>query len=46
MLSQAFRRAGRTEDAQKETAEFQKLKVLQDPLGVPSLRSFANTGKN
>jgi tetratricopeptide (TPR) repeat protein len=45
MLAQAFRRAGRAEDAQRETTEFQKLKVLQDPLGVPLL-SFTNAGRN
>jgi len=33
-LSQAYRRAGRKADAQRETAEFEKLKVQQDPLGV------------
>lgn len=37
LLSQAYRRAGRKEDAARETAEFQKLKVQGDPLGVPSL---------
>jgi tetratricopeptide (TPR) repeat protein len=35
-LSQAYRRLGREQDAQKETAEFQRLKSLQDPLGVPA----------
>ncbi len=37
LLSQAYRRAGRKEDAARETAEFQKLKVQDDPLGVPGL---------
>jgi tetratricopeptide (TPR) repeat protein len=46
MLSQAYRRAGRADDASRENAEFQKLKVQQDPLGVPSLRTFANAAKN
>jgi tetratricopeptide (TPR) repeat protein len=41
-LSQAYRRAGRAEDARRETAEFQKLKAQQDPLGVPSFLPFAN----
>jgi tetratricopeptide (TPR) repeat protein len=40
-LAQAYRRAGRKDDAQRETAEFEKLKVEQDPLGVPGLRGFA-----
>ena len=40
-LAQAYRRAGRKEDAQRETAEFEKLKVQQDPLGVPALRPFS-----
>lgn len=39
-LSQAYRSAGRMEEAMKATVEFQKLKVQQDPLGVPSLRSL------
>lgn len=34
-LSQAYRRAGKDTEAQKESAEFQKLKSQQDPLGVP-----------
>jgi tetratricopeptide (TPR) repeat protein len=45
-LSEAFRRAGRKTDAQRERAEFEKLKVQQDPLAVPSLRPFASSGKN
>ncbi|MBI5083747.1 MAG: tetratricopeptide repeat protein [Acidobacteria bacterium] len=46
-LSQAYRRAGRKEDAQRESALFQKLMAQQDPLGVPSLRPFAGgAGKN
>jgi tetratricopeptide (TPR) repeat protein len=36
-LAQAYRRAGRKADAQRETAEFERLKVAQDPLGVPGL---------
>jgi predicted Zn-dependent protease len=39
-LSQAYRRAGRKEDAQRETAEFERLKALQDPLGVPGFLQF------
>lgn len=38
-LSQAYRRSGQMDESQKETAEFQRLKVLQDPLGVPALQS-------
>jgi tetratricopeptide (TPR) repeat protein len=45
-LAQAYRRAGKAEDAQRETAEFQKLKVLQDPLGVTTMRTFSNVGTN
>lgn len=46
-LAQAHRRAGRKEDAQRETAEFEKLKARQDPLGVPMLRPFAfGAGRN
>jgi predicted Zn-dependent protease len=40
-LSQAYRRAGRKEDAQREAAEFEKLKVRQDPLGMPGQRSLS-----
>jgi len=40
-LSQTYRRAGRKADAQRETAEFEKLKVQQDPLGVPALHPFS-----
>jgi tetratricopeptide (TPR) repeat protein len=39
-LSQVYRRAGRKEDAQRETAQFEKLKAQQDPLGVPGLLQF------
>jgi tetratricopeptide (TPR) repeat protein len=39
-LSQAYRRAGRKADAQRETAEFEKLKAQEDPLGVPGLKAF------
>ena len=45
LLSQAYRRAGRMEEAKKESDEFQKMKVQQDPLGVPSLQS-AIAGKH
>lgn len=37
LLSQAYRRAGRKEDSEREAAEFRKLKVQEDPLGVPGL---------
>jgi tetratricopeptide (TPR) repeat protein len=39
-LAQVYRRAGRKEDAQRETAQFEKLKAQQDPLGVPGLLQF------
>jgi len=39
-LSQAYRRAGRKEDAQRETAEFEKLKLRQDPLGMPGQKTL------
>src|ERR1019366_3231218 len=39
-LSQAYRRAGRKDDAQREILEFEKLKAQQDPLGVPGLLQF------
>jgi Flp pilus assembly protein TadD len=39
-LSQAYRRAGRKADAQRETAEFEKLKAQEDPLGVPGLKAY------
>lgn len=46
-LAQAYRRAGRKEDAQRESVEFERLKVQQDPLGVPALRPFsASSEKN
>lgn len=46
-LAQTYRRAGRKEDAQRESAEFEKLKAQQDPLAVPSVRPFsASSGKN
>jgi Flp pilus assembly protein TadD len=44
LLSQAYRRAGRKAEAEREMAEFQKLKVGEDPLGVPGLRPFAVPG--
>ena len=45
-LAQAYRQAGRTADADRERAEFEKLKAQQDPLGVPALRPFGDPGKN
>jgi tetratricopeptide (TPR) repeat protein len=45
LLSQAYRRAGRLEEAKKESEQFKKMKVQQDPLSVPSLRSTLE-GKN
>jgi tetratricopeptide (TPR) repeat protein len=36
-LEQAYRRAGRREDAQRERAEFARLKALQDPFSMPGI---------
>jgi len=41
-LEQAYRRAGRKTDAQRERAEFTRLKSLQDPLSVPGLMNNGN----
>jgi len=41
-LAQVYRRAGRQEDAQRETVQFEKLKAQQDPLGVPGLLQSAD----
>jgi tetratricopeptide (TPR) repeat protein len=47
LLAQTYRLAGRTADAQRESAEFAKWKAVQDPFGVPGLRTFGNaTGRN
>jgi len=40
-LSEAYRRAGRKTDADRERAEFEKLKTEQDPLGVPAWRRLS-----
>jgi predicted Zn-dependent protease len=45
-LADAYRRAGRKADSEKERAEFEKIKVQQDPLGVPALHPFGLSGKN
>jgi tetratricopeptide (TPR) repeat protein len=45
-LAQAYRRAGRKPDAEKEQAEFEKMKAQQDPMGVPALHPFGDSGKN
>lgn len=45
-LAEAYRRAGRKPDAEKERAEFEKAKAAQDPLGVPAFRPFGDTGKD
>lgn len=42
-LAQAYRRAGRKEDAQRASAEFEKLQAQQDPLGMPALRPFSTS---
>jgi tetratricopeptide (TPR) repeat protein len=40
-LSQAYRRAGRKEDAARELAEFQRLKAVEDPLALPAYQPGA-----
>ncbi|MFZ5926770.1 MAG: tetratricopeptide repeat protein [Acidobacteriota bacterium] len=40
-LSQAYRRAGRKEDAARELAEFQRLKEIEDPLALPAYQPGA-----
>lgn len=40
-LSQAYRRAGRKEDAARELAEFQRLKGIEDPLALPAYQPGA-----
>ena len=42
LLAQAYRRAGKREEAAKASADFQRLKLEQDPLGVPSFKPFGN----
>ncbi len=41
-LEQAYRRAGRKADAQREKAEFVRLKAQQDPLALPGLMNNTN----
>jgi tetratricopeptide (TPR) repeat protein len=45
-LSEAFRRAGKKADAERERVEFEKAKVEADPLGVPAFHPFGLSGKN
>ena len=45
-LAEAYRRAGRKADADRERTEFEKIKAQQDPLGVPGLHPFGYSGKN
>jgi tetratricopeptide (TPR) repeat protein len=45
-LADAYRRAGRKADAERERTEFEKRKVQQDPLGVPALHPFGYSEKN
>lgn len=40
-LAQAYRRAGRREDAAKANAEFQRLKEIEDPLALPAYQPGA-----
>jgi len=42
LLAQAYRRAGKKDDAEREQAVFEKLKVQEDPLGVGALRPFGS----
>jgi tetratricopeptide (TPR) repeat protein len=46
LMAQAYRRAGRREDAQKQTLVFEKLKAQQDPAAVPEYQRFALGGGN
>jgi tetratricopeptide (TPR) repeat protein len=46
LLAQAYRRAGRKEDAQRATAIFQQLKAQQDPLSVSNPGAAQATPKN
>jgi predicted Zn-dependent protease len=41
-LEQAYRRAGRKSEAQREKAEFVRLKSQQDPAAMPGLMNSAN----
>ena len=44
LMAQAYRRAGRKEDAQKQTLEFEKLKAQQDPAAVPEYQRLVPGG--
>jgi len=44
LMAQAYRRAGRKDDAQKQTLEFEKLKAQQDPAAVPEYQRFLMGG--
>jgi Flp pilus assembly protein TadD len=44
LMAQAYRRAGRKDDAQKQGAEFEKLKAEQDPAAVPEYQRFVLSG--
>ncbi len=45
-LAQAYRRAGRKEEARKESLEFEKLKAQVDPEAGPGFKRFAGSGRN
>jgi predicted Zn-dependent protease len=45
-LAEAYRKAGRQADAEKEKTEFEKAKARQDPGSVPALHSFGIPEKN
>ncbi len=44
LMAQAYRRAGRNQDAQKQTLEFEKLKAQQDPAAVPEYQRLVLGG--
>jgi tetratricopeptide (TPR) repeat protein len=46
LLAQAYRRAERKAEADREQTEFEKMKAQQDPLGVPALHSFGYSDKD
>jgi tetratricopeptide (TPR) repeat protein len=44
LMAQAYRLAGRKEEARKQTLEFEKLKAQQDPAAVPEYQRFVLGG--
>jgi len=45
-LAEAYRKAGRNADAERQTTEFERTKIQQDRPGVPTLHPFGISGKN